>query len=112
MWKIADRKLKISSIPALKDGTKLILKIERKLNCLATTFQAKTNVMMDEKANEHSAMRETRHTFQCGLPTVDVPERALKSLNEDNAFGPDETTAMKNNILASCRPRNSQLDYI
>ena len=45
--------------------------------------------MIDEKANEYSAILETRHTFHCCLPTVDVTKRALKSVLEDSALGPD-----------------------
>ena len=45
--------------------------------------------MIDEEANEYSAILQARHTFHCCLPTVDVTERDLKSLFEDNALGPD-----------------------
>ena len=96
--RIADRKQKVSSIPALKDGAKWILESEGKANCFATTFAAK-NVMIDEEANEYSAILEARHTFYCGLPTVDVTEKALKSLDEDSALGPDK---LPTRILKRC----------
>ena len=49
--RIADRKQKVSSIPALTDGAKCILEFESNANCFATTFAAK-NVMIHEEATE------------------------------------------------------------
>ena len=43
--------------------------------------------MEDEEANEYFAILETRNTFYCGLPNVDVTENAFKSLNEDSPLG-------------------------
>ena len=58
--------------------------------------------MIDEEANEYSAILEARHTLYCGLPTVDVTEKALKSLDEDSALGPDK---LPTRILKRYPPR-------
>ena len=55
--------------------------------------------MIDEDANEYSAIPEARHTFYCGLLTVNVTEKALKNLNENSVLGPDK---LPTRILKKC----------
>ena len=45
--------------------------------------------MIDAKANEYLEIAYTHPSFFCGLPTVEATEKALASLDEDSALGPD-----------------------
>ena len=45
--------------------------------------------MSDAEANEYSDIAYTHPIFFCGLPTVEATEKALASLDEDSALGPD-----------------------
>ena len=59
-----------------------------KANCFVTAFESK-NLMPDEEANEYSDIPYSHPIFHCGLPTVEATEKALASLDEDSALGPD-----------------------
>ena len=86
--RLTDRKQRVSNIPALKRGTEWILEAEEKTNCFVGAFEA-TNSMTDEEANEYSDIACVHPIFFCGLPTVEAVEKALASLDEDSANGPD-----------------------
>ena len=45
--------------------------------------------MIDAEANEYFEIAYTHPIFFCGLPTVEATEKALASLDEDSALGPD-----------------------
>ena len=45
--------------------------------------------MTDEETNEYSDIACVHPIFFCGLPTVEAVEKALASLDEDTANGPD-----------------------
>ena len=45
--------------------------------------------MSDAEANEYSEIAHTHPIFFCGLPTVEATGKALASLDEDSALGPD-----------------------
>ena len=86
--RLTDRKQRVSNIPALKRGTEWILEAEEKANCFVSAFEAK-NSMIEEEANEYSEIAYVHPTLFCGLPTVEATEKALASLDEDSAIGPD-----------------------
>ena len=86
--RLMDRKQRISNIPALKQGKEWILEPVEKANCFVTAFESK-NMMPDEEANEYSDIPYSHPIFHCGLPTVEATEKALASLDEDSALGPD-----------------------
>ena len=45
--------------------------------------------MINEELNEYSEIACTHPIFYCGPPTVEATEKALASLDEDSALGPD-----------------------
>ena len=96
--RLTDRKQRISNIPSLKRGTEWILEAEEKANCFVSAFESK-NIMIDEEHNEYSAIAYVHPTFYCGLPTVEATEKALTSLDEDSALGPD---LVPTRILKKC----------
>ena len=55
--------------------------------------------MIDDEANEDSAILKARHAFVCCFPTVDVTDKALKSLDEYSALGLD---MLPTRILKRC----------
>ena len=82
----------------MKRGTAWILEAEEKANCFVSAFESK-NIMIDEEHNEYSAIAYVHPTFYCGLPTVEATEKALTSLDEDSALGPD---LVPTRILKKC----------
>ena len=86
--RLTDRKQRLSNIPALKRGTEWILEAEEKANCFVSAFEAK-NIMIAEDLNEYSEIACVHPIFYCGPPTVEATEKALASLDEDSALGPD-----------------------
>ena len=86
--RLMDRKQQVSNIPALKQGAEWILEPEEKANCFVSAFAAK-NVMIDAEANEYSEIAYTHPILFCALPTIEATEKALASLDEDSALGPD-----------------------
>ena len=64
------------------------MEAEEKANCFVSAFEAK-NSMIEEEANEYSEIAYVHPTFFCGLPTEEATEKALASLDEDSAIGPD-----------------------
>ena len=75
-------------MPVLKHGVEWIREPEEKANCFVSVFEAK-NIMIDAEANEYFEIAYTHPIFFCGLPTVEATEKALASLDEDSALGPD-----------------------
>ena len=55
--------------------------------------------MIEQKYNEYSEIAHAHPILFCGLPTVEATEKALTSLDEDSAFGPDLVTTQ---ILKRC----------
>ena len=53
--------------------------------------------MTGKEANEYSEVDDAHAVFDCGMTTVETTEKALHSLNEDSALGPDmvPTTMLK-----------------
>ena len=86
--RLTDRKQRVSKIPALKRGTEWILEAEEKANCFVSAFEFK-NIMIDEEPNEYSGIAYVHPIHYCVLPTVEATEKALTSLDEDSALGPD-----------------------
>ena len=72
----------------MKRGTEWILDAEDKANCFASAFEAK-NIMIDEEVNEYYEIPYVHSIFVCSMPTIEAPENALKTLDEDSAMGPD-----------------------
>ena len=85
---LMNRKQRVSNIPALKDGSTWLLDAEAKANCFANCFESK-NVMPGEEDNEYSEVGGAHAVLYCGMPTVEATEKALHSLDEDSALGPD-----------------------
>ena len=83
-----DRKQRVSNIPALKCGTEWILEPEENSNCFVNAFESK-NFMIEAEENEYSEIAFEHPILFCGLPTVEATEKALASLDEDSALGPD-----------------------
>ena len=61
---------------------------EEKANYFVDIFATKT-IMIEEEDNEYSEIAYDHPTFYCGLPSLEATEKALSSLNEDGALGPD-----------------------
>ena len=85
---LMNRKQRVSNIPALKDGSTWLLDAEAKANWFANCFESK-NVMPGEEDNEYSEVGGAQAVLNCGMPTVEATEKALHSLDEDSALGPD-----------------------
>ena len=64
------------------------LEAEEKANCFLIAFESKKN-MIDAEVNGYSEIPYVHPIFFCGLPTVEAKEKALASLDEDSALGPD-----------------------
>ena len=103
---LMNRKQRVSNIPALKDGSTWLLDAEAKANCFANCFESK-NVMPGEEDNEYSEVGGAHAVFYCGMPTVEATEKALHSLDEDSALGPD---LVSTRILARVGANTAQVD--
>lgn len=79
---------KAISIDSFEAGAEWILEQEEKANCFVSAFETK-NIVIDAEANEYSEIAYVHPIFFCGLPTVEATEKALASLDEDSALGPD-----------------------
>ena len=55
--------------------------------------------MIEEEDNEYSEIAYDHPTFYCGLQIIEATEKALSSLDEDIALGPDMVPTM---LLKRC----------
>ena len=76
----------------------MIFEAEEQANCFVSACESK-NIMIDEEPNEYSGIADVHPIFYCGLPTVEATEKALTSLDEDSALGPD---LVPTGILKKC----------